>query len=131
MTPQSKQDMILCLLSKHEGLMRKVLTIITAATGLRVSIGDEELMHALEKHFLIPKIKLLEIVEQVLSDPTEVYEEPGSNAEKTFFLFYRLEVKAYLVAVVKKIDDEAFFVTLYPTGQKPKTKHSKLKKVEL
>lgn len=109
--------------------MRKVLTVITAVTGMRVSIGDNELMHALEKHFHIPKIKLLEIVEQILLDPSDIYEEPGASADKTFFLFYRLETKIYLVVVVKKVGNEAFFVTVYPTGQKPKNKHTKLQKV--
>lgn len=47
---------------------RKILSVIHAITGIRVLIGEIEIQHAL-KHFLIPQIKLLEIIEQVLLDP--------------------------------------------------------------
>ena len=79
---------------------------------------------------MIPQIKLLEIIEQVLLDPTEVYEE-GAKNNKNFYLFYRLEGGRYLVAVVKAVDQEAHFVTIYPTGDKIKNKHKGMKKVNI
>lgn len=110
--------------------MRKILSIVTAATGSRVQIGDEELTHALEKHFPIPKIKLLEVVEQVLADPSFVLEDKIAN-EKKYYLFYKLSDSRYLVAIVKVTQSGCFFSTIYPTGPSPRSKHQKLKKVKI
>lgn len=109
---------------------RKILSVIRAATGTLVSIGEQEVEHAL-KHFLIPQIKLIEIIEQILLDPTEVFLESATGQVKNFYLFYRLENGRYLVAVVKSLENQAHFVTLYPTGTKIKTKHKRLKKVRI
>lgn len=110
--------------------MRKILSVITAATGNRVKIGDAEIEHALQKHFPIPKIKLLEVVEQVLTDPSFVLEDKSSD-EKQYYLFYRLNETRYLVAIVKINEDGAFFSAVYPTGNQPRNSHKKLKKVKL
>ena len=109
---------------------RKILSVIRAATGTIVSIGELEVGHAL-KHFLIPQIKLLEVIEQVLLDPTKVFQESQSDDGKTFYLFYRLENRRYLVAVIKSIENQAHFVTLYPTGTKIKAKHMRMKRIKV
>ena len=109
---------------------RKVLSVIRAATGIVVSIGELEVGHAM-KHFLIPQIKLLEIIEQILLDPTEVFQESQPGKVKNFYLFYRLENGRYLVAVIKSMENQAHFVTIYPTGTKVKTKHKRMKRVKL
>ncbi len=55
---------------------RKIATIITAITGDRVIIGEEELKHALEEHFsILPVDMLLELIERILKDPSEIYEQ--------------------------------------------------------
>ncbi|MCX6102422.1 MAG: hypothetical protein NT000_04070 [Proteobacteria bacterium] len=51
---------------------RTILSVVLAATGVAVAIGENEVDHALSKHFRIPKLKLLEIIEQILIDPSRV-----------------------------------------------------------
>lgn len=115
----------------------KILSIIVSATGDSIRIGEKEVNHALEKHFRIPKIKLLEIIEQILIDPTEVYldttpaESPHSTTVKSYHLFYRLDNGGFLVVVVKKLPEGNFFSTIYPTGKSIRKAHRNLKKVKL
>jgi hypothetical protein len=66
----------------------KIASVIKTATGLHVSIGDEELQHALDRHFFIPKLKLLEIIEQVLIDSTEIFLEKKQTLLRSNFIFF-------------------------------------------
>ncbi|MBS3904381.1 MAG: hypothetical protein KGZ39_03555 [Simkania sp.] len=55
---------------------RKITTVITAITGERVIIGEEELKHAMEEHFsMLPMDILLELIERILKDPTKIFEQ--------------------------------------------------------
>lgn len=113
---------------KHD---RKIKAIITAITGVRVIVSQESLIHAMEEHFsMLPEDILLELVERILKDPSEVYSESGSD-EKQFDFFYRLENGKYIVAVVKTIMEGSYLSSMYPTGKKPRAKHKKFKKVRL
>mgnify|MGYP001605660547 CR=1 FL=1 len=90
----------------------RILSVIVAATGESICIGENELNHALQKHFRIPKIKLLEVVEQVLLDPTLIFIEENKDNKtnvKAYYLFYRLDDGGYLVVVVKKLVQGNFF----------------------
>lgn len=113
----------------------KILSVVTAATGDAVGIGEKELEHALSKHFRIPKIKLLEVVEQVLVDPTVVYAEEvtvnNSLSVRAYHLFYRLEDGGYLVVIVKRLSSGNFFSSIYPTGKSIRSVHKHLKKVKI
>jgi hypothetical protein len=111
---------------------RKIISIVTAITGHKVVICESELEHALHKHFRIPKIKLLEIIEQILMDPSFVLlEESKVEHIKEYHLFYKLDDGGHLVAVVKVKDEESFFSTIYPTGKNVRNPHKKLKKVKI
>jgi|GEM_PF-677367 len=111
---------------------RKILSVVTAVTGHKVVIGESEIEHSLHKHFRIPKIKLLEIIEQVLMDPSFVLlEESKAEHVKEYFLFYKLDDGGHLVVVVKVRDDESLFSTIYPTGKEIRNPHKKLKKVKI
>jgi hypothetical protein len=108
---------------------RHIITIITAITGDRVVVGKTELEHAL-RHFPLPEDILLELLERVLKDPTDVYlEKTGSS--KQYKLFYRLEKTKYLLVVVKLTNQGSFFASMYPTGVKVRGKHKNLKKVKI
>ena len=111
---------------------RQVLSVVKSATGDLVIIGEAEITHALAKHFRIPKVKLLEIVEQVLIDPTTVYleEAKGVTKIKSYYLFYRLDDGGYLVAVVKVLPEGAFFSSVYPTGPDIRHSHQKMKRIK-
>lgn len=50
---------------------RKIAKIITAITGDQIVVGELELRLA-QEHFLPPDAILLELLELVLKDPTEV-----------------------------------------------------------
>lgn len=50
---------------------RKIAKIITAVTGDQIIVGELELRHA-QEHFLLPDVILLELLELVLKDPTEI-----------------------------------------------------------
>lgn len=108
---------------------RTIAAVITAITGDRVIVGEPELHHALEEHFqFLPQDMLLELVERILKEPTEIYEEPSP---RHYHLFYRLNNGKYLVVVVKKSKSGNYFSSIYPTGKKIRNKHKKLKKVKL
>ncbi len=107
--------------------MRKINKIITSCLNQSVIIGEDELTHALEKHFSIPKVKLTEIIEMVLTEPDEIFLD-----EKTvlYHLFYKIETGQYLVVVLKSVDSKIFFSTIYPTGSKIRSPHKKLKRIK-
>ena len=108
---------------------RKTIAKITAATGDRVIINEDEFLHALNEHFeILPQEILLELIEIVLKEPTLVYEDTKKHI---YHLFYRLENKRYLVAIIKKSISGNYFCTAYPTGTTIRNKHKKLKKVKL
>jgi hypothetical protein len=113
------------------GVKRKIVAIITAATGDRVVITEAEMEHALNDHFsYLPRILFLELVEQVLKDPSDVFVD-NSKAPRQYNLFYRLDNGKYLVAVVKKTDEGSFLASMYPTGSSIRNKHKKMKRVKL
>ena len=110
---------------------RKIIAVITAVTGDRVVITESELDHALNDHFsFLPRTIFLELVEQVLKDPSDVFVD-DSKAPRMYNLFYRLENGKYLVAVVKKTDQGSFLASMYPTGSSIRNKHKKMKRVKL
>jgi hypothetical protein len=52
---------------------RKVVAIITDILGDRVVVGEKELEHAIDDHFsAIPQDIMLELLERVLKDPSEI-----------------------------------------------------------
>jgi len=110
---------------------RKIVAIITDKQGDRVVVCQEELEHAIVDHFpVIPQRMVLELLELVLKDPTEVFRD-SSNKEQVFQFFYRLEKSVrYIVAVVKITSDGAFFASMYPTGKRIRAKHKKLGKAK-
>lgn len=111
---------------------QKILSVVTAITGHKVVIGDHELEHSLHKHFRIPKIKLLEIIEQILKDPSFVLlEESKAEHIKEYHLFYKLDDGGHLIVVVKVKDDEALFSTIYPTGKDIRKVHKNLKRIKV
>ncbi|HLE11036.1 MAG: hypothetical protein A2504_01945 [Bdellovibrionales bacterium RIFOXYD12_FULL_39_22] len=111
--------------------MKKIVAVITAITGDRIIVSDESLNHAIREHFqVVPKDILLEILERILKDPTEVYCEEQSDS-RSFNFFYRLENRGFIVVVVKIMPEGAFMATMYPTGKTPRNKHKILKKVKL
>lgn len=70
-------------------MTRKVAAVITAITGDRIIIGEEEINHALQEHFpMLPKDILLELVERILKDPTKIFEQEKLSQ---YHLFYRLD----------------------------------------
>ena len=108
-----------------------IVAVITAITGDRVIVYERELIHALNKHFSwLPRNTFLELLEQVLKDPTEIYKD-NSRLPSEFRLFYRIENGNYLVAVIKIIESGTFFSSMYPTGSKIRNPHKKLVKVKI
>jgi hypothetical protein len=108
---------------------RKIAKIITAVTGDQIIIGELELRHA-QEHFLLPDMVLLELIELILKDPTEVLVD-DLKAPRLYQLFYRLENKRFLCAVVKIASEGCFFSTMYPTGTSIRNPHKKLKRLKL
>jgi hypothetical protein len=111
---------------------RKVVAVITDILGDRVVVGEKELEHAIDDHFsAIPQDIMLELLERVLKDPTEIYRD-DYKSEQVYNFFYRLEKgPKYLLAIVKVTADGAFFASMYPTGKQIRNKHKNLKKVKL
>jgi hypothetical protein len=107
---------------------KKIAAIITAITGDRVIVGQDELSIHVLKHFNIPEDMVLELIERVLKDPTEIYEEIKTH---TYHLFYRLDKDRYLLAVIKKDETGTYFSSIYPTGKMIRGRHKKLKKVKV
>ena len=69
-------------------MKRKIITVITALTGDRVVVGAIELAHAIDDHFSVfPQDIVLELLERVLKDPTEIYQD-DSGTDKKYKYFY-------------------------------------------
>jgi len=108
---------------------RKVAAVITAITGDRVIIGQEELTHAIREHFpMLPSDILLELIERILKDPTKIFEQEKLSQ---YHLFYRLDNQRYLVVIVKKTLNGNYFSSMYSTGTSIRNSHKDLKQVKL
>jgi hypothetical protein len=83
-------------------MSRRIVTIITAITKDRVVIGEAEFIHAKEHFPMLPEDILLELIERVLKDPTEIFEEQKLHQ---YHLFYRLDNSRYLVLRFKNSCD--------------------------
>ncbi len=108
---------------------REIATVITAITGDRVIVGKQELEHAM-LHFILPEDIFLELLERVLKDPHEVYLD-DTKKEKEYHLFYKILKFRYILAIVKVIEDGAYFTSMYTTGEDIRNSHKKLKKLKL
>ena len=110
---------------------KKIIAVITAITGDRVIVTDEAIRHIGSEHFqMIPHDIILEIIERILKDPSELYRD-AQEVNREFDFFYKLENGKYIVAVVKIISEGAFLASMYPTGKIPRNKHKRFKKVKL
>jgi hypothetical protein len=111
---------------------RKIVTVITDALGDRVVVCQKELDHAIEGHFTsIPEDIILELLERVLKDPTEIYQDDRKK-ERVFNFFYRLEKgQKFVVAVIKVTPNGTYFSSMYPTGKGIRNPHKNYKKVKL
>ena len=109
-----------------------IITVTTSVTGDRVIVTDEAIKHIIEEHFRgIPQTTILETVERVLKDPSNLYKD-SSHKKKEYDFFYRLESGEFLVAVVKIIpNDGAYLSGMYPTGKRHRNKRKNFKKVKL
>jgi hypothetical protein len=110
-------------------MSRKIAAIMTAITGDRVVVGEDELHHAIQAHFpMLPSDILLELIERILKDPTKIFEQ-----EKLcqYHLFYRLDNERYLVVIVKKTLTGNYFSTMYSTGNSIRSAHKGLKEIRL
>ncbi len=110
-------------------MSKKITSIITSVLKYRVIVTKESIDHAL-KHFVLPEDIFLELLERILKDPTEVFEETHSE-EKSYHLFYKINQSKYILAIVKKTTDGYFFTSMYVTGTKIKSKHKKLKRIKI
>ena len=110
-------------------MTRRVAAVITAITGDRVIIGEDELKHAAKEHFsMLPSDILLELIERVLKDPTNIYEQEKLSQ---YHLFYRLDNRRYLVVIVKRTSAGNYFASMYSTGSSIRNSHKDLKEVKL
>ncbi len=109
-------------------MSRKIVTIITAITGDRIVIGEDELKHAMEEHFsMLPKDILLELIERILKDPTKIFEQKKLSQ---YHLFYRLDNRRYLVVIVKKTPEGNYFSSMYSTGSSIRNSHKALREIK-
>ena len=109
-------------------MSRRVVTIITAITGDRIVIGEEEFKHAMEEHFsMLPRDILLELIERVLKDPTKIFKQ---EKLRQYQLFYKLDNRRYLVVIVKKTPTGNYFSSMYSTGNSIRNSHKYLKEVK-
>ena len=113
-------------------MKRRIIAVITDILGDRVIVGETELQHSIEDHFTsVPQDIVLELMEKVLKDPTEIYRD-DLKKQQIFNFFYRLDAgPKYLVAVIKITPDGAFFASMYPTGKTVRNKHKKYRKVKI
>ena len=111
---------------------RRIVTVITDALGDRVVVGEEELDHSIQGHFkIIPQDITLELLERILKDPTEIYQDDRKK-ERIFNFFYRLDKgPRFVVAVVKVTPTGAYFASMYPTGKGARNIHKSFKKVKI
>jgi len=108
-------------------MSQKLRAVITNVLGDRVLVFGEALEHTMSRHFaLFPEAIVLELIERVLREPSEIFEEKNKHI---FHLFYRFDSKHYIVVIIKKIPDGSFFVTAYPTGKSHRLKHKNLKRI--
>ncbi|HSX25544.1 MAG TPA: hypothetical protein VLE89_00880 [Chlamydiales bacterium] len=109
-------------------MSRRVAAIITAITGDRIIVGEEELNHAMEEHFpMLPIDILLELIERILKDPTKIFEQEKLSQ---YHLFYRLDNRRYLVVIVKKTPTGNYFSSMYSTGSSIRNSHRDLREVK-
>lgn len=90
-------------------------------------VGEAELRHA-ARHFLLPRDLLLQLVARVLQEPTVVLVD-DKRAPHLYHLFYRLDDGRYLLAVVKRARERAFFASMYPTGKTIRSSHRQLRRM--
>jgi len=110
---------------------RKITAVITAVTKDRVIVTDEAIKHVIDEHFRgIPQDIILETIERVLKDPSDLYKDAQSDSREYDF-FYRLESGEFIVAIVKIIPAGAYLSSMYPTGKRHRNKHKGFKKVKL
>jgi hypothetical protein len=110
---------------------RKIVAVITAITGDRVIVTEEAVKHVIDEHFRgIPQDIILETIERVLKDPSDLYKD-SQNKSREYDFFYRLENGEFLVAIVKIISTGAYLSSMYPTGKSHRNRHKGFKKVKL
>lgn len=108
-------------------MKQKIAAVITDVLGDRVVVHLEALEHAIGRHFpLFPQEIVLELIERVLRDPSDIFEEQKKHL---FHLFYRFDSRHYIVVIVKRTTEGSFFVTAYPTGATYRGKHKSMKRV--
>jgi len=74
------------------------------------------------RHFTLPRDLLIELIERVLQHPDTVLVDDEKEPHE-YRLFYRLEDGRYILAVVKIVQDEAFFASMYLTGKRMRRSH--------
>ena len=113
---------------RNDALARKIERVITALTGYRVIVGLAEMRHA-QEHFLLPDMIFLELLEQVLRDPTKIFVD-NQRQPQTYHMFYKLENGRYICAVVKAASSGHYFASMYSTGKTIRNSHKKLKELK-
>ncbi len=73
---------------------QKIVAVITSVLRYRVIITKKSLEHAL-KHFVLPDDIFLELLERILKDPTDIFEESHLK-EKFYHLFYKINNSKYI-----------------------------------
>lgn len=111
--------------------VQKIIAVVTAVTGDRVIVTEESIRHIIDEHFRgIPQGIILETLERVLKDPSDIYKDTH-HENKEYNFFYRLEDGKFIVAIVKIKKDGAYLSSMYPTGKTHRAKHKGFKKVKL
>ena len=108
-------------------MTRKIIGVITTLKGDRVIVGESELRHA-QEHFLLPDDIFLELLERVLKDPSEIFADDIKHPTQ-YLMFYRLENKRFIVAVVKVTSTGHYFTSMYPTGSTIRNTRRKLRRL--
>ena len=112
-------------------MKRKIVAVITAVTGDRVVVSEEALTHVINEHFRgVPQGIILETIERVLKDPSDIYRD-GREKDREYDFFYRLENGDFIVVIVKVIAEGAYLSSMYPTGKRHRNKHKKFKRVKV
>lgn len=107
---------------------RRIEAVMTAITGYRVIVGYDEMRHA-QEHFLLPDRIFLELLEQVLRDPTKIFVDDKRHPQ-VYHLFYRLENGRYICAIVKTAKSGHYFASMYSTGKTIRNTHKKLEEIK-